>query len=307
MKFISTLMILMIAVTATIGMSASALASVQVAEAIGSVGRVEVVKPNSVRGSSVNIGDTISAGDMLRTSSGSSATLRLVDGSVIDIGASSRVKFQELVPESSSHVELEKGDILFEITPITPVRGSFKVKTTTSIIGVKGTNFRVISSASSTKVTMNRGTVGISSVTSPNREVSVSAGSVAIVSSSGVQVRRQTQSEQSLSFSDIQISETSQTTNLLEGANAVAVEDDLSDTTPSPDPTTPDPTTPDPTTPDPTTPDPVTPDPVTPDPITPEPVEPPPVVTPPVVEPDKPDPVTPSPDLNNPEVTIIVR
>ncbi len=177
---------------------------VKVGEAMESKGRVEVVKPDAVRGAPLKLGGIIEAGDIVRTSSGASAVLLLVDGSVLEVGASSRVKFYELNKNSDTHVNLEKGDVLFDITPITPIRGTFKIKTTTSIIGVKGTNFRVIATESRTKVTMNRGVVAISSVLSPKKSVSVSAGQVAVITSSGVQTRKQTQSEQSETLIDLQ-------------------------------------------------------------------------------------------------------
>lgn len=281
----------------TMSMAATSFgAVVKVGEAMESKGRVEVVKPDAVRGTPLRLGSVIEEGDIVRTSSGASAIILLVDGSVLDVGASSRVKFYKISKESSTHVDLEKGDVLFEVTPITPIRGTFKIKTTTSIIGVKGTNFRVQATPSSTKVTMNRGETAISSIVARGKEVSVSAGYIAVITSSGVQTRRQTTSEQSGSFTDLQTS-----TALEESIGFTSSPGIVSPTIqPSNGDTTPDISTPDISTPDVATPDVATPD------ITP--VTPPSPVDPKDNRPDKPDPVTPpAPSGSGPAVKIIVK
>lgn len=272
-------------------------AAVKVGEAMESKGRVEVVKPDAVRGTPLRLGSVIEEGDIVRTSSGASTVILLVDGSVLDVGSSSRVKFYEISKDSASHVDLEKGDVLFEVTPITPIRGTFKIKTTTSIIGVKGTNFRVLASPSSTKITMNRGVIAVSSTSSPGKTVSVSAGQIAVVTSSGVQTRRQTSSEQSGSFVDLQSSEALGESMGLSSNPGMVAPVTLPDGAAASDISTPDIATPDIATPDINTPD-----------ITP--VVPPAPVDPNNQKPKKPDPATPQPPApsgSGPAVKIIVK
>lgn len=292
----------LIAIVATMALAATSFGgAVKVGEAMESRGRVEVVKPDAVRGTPLRAGGIIEEGDIVRTASGASAIIMLVDGSVLDVGASSRVKFYDLSPQSDKHVDLEKGDVLFEITPITPIRGTFKIKTTTSIIGVKGTNFRVLTTPSSTKITMNRGEIALSSIASPGKKVSVSAGQIAVVTSSGIQTRRQTSSEQSGSFTDLQ------STNAIEGSISknsgagigvgTTVGQDVPAPAPAPSPSpSPSVDTPSIATPDVSTPD-----------ITP--VTPPAPVNPDDKRPVKPDPVTPPAPAPSgaPAVKIIVK
>ncbi len=135
-------------------------------------GRVDLLKPGIIRGISVNKGDAVNINDTIRTKSNSSATVTMPDGSTITIAPSSRVVITKaLIGEDGkrkqNRLKLLKGKVKSLVTKshesgffsLFSSRSDFEVKTPTSIIGVKGTEFSVLFGAGVTTTFVDSGII----------------------------------------------------------------------------------------------------------------------------------------------------
>lgn len=113
---------------------------------------------------SLQSGDEVRHGDVLRTAAASSLTLALHDGSRIVIWASSRVRIERLLAVGLAGIPLvrlgvEQGEAEMRVAPAAPLR-RFEVDTPAINLGVRGTEFRTrVDAAGASRVEVLEGRV----------------------------------------------------------------------------------------------------------------------------------------------------
>lgn len=144
-------------------------------------GSVEVGRGEPPVWSPAGEGQTLAAGDSIRTARGARAELQLGSGIVRLYGDSLlRIPTDAAGSEGAVAVELERGDSLFEVIR-NRLRQEFEVRTPEVVVSVKGTRFGVSLGDSLAAVSVYRGTVGLRSLAEQvEREVLVRAGFAAI-------------------------------------------------------------------------------------------------------------------------------
>lgn len=110
-----------------------------------------------VSGGILKTGDSISPSDVIRTSPGAHARLRLKDGSLIDINESSELSVRSAL--SGRSIQLKRGDIIVQAAK--QKMGYLRVQTRDSLTSVKGTVFAVSSGISGTLVSVVEGSVAV--------------------------------------------------------------------------------------------------------------------------------------------------
>ncbi|QAR31995.1 hypothetical protein EP073_00830 [Geovibrio thiophilus] len=139
-------------------------------------GKVEVLKEQQVVGRAAKPGTEFLTDDLIRTKRKSYAEVTFVDGSSVKIYERSRLKINGIERGKDYNADIQKGRVLFDIAKSEDVSGDFKVKTTTSIIGVKGTSFRIDVLPELTRVTVNEGVVEVSRLDVPEQSVLLNPG-----------------------------------------------------------------------------------------------------------------------------------
>ncbi len=159
-----------------------------VAKIVEFKGRVDVIRKGSFKG--IPVKDlkekVLYVGDLLRTKSDGYAKLIFRDGSVVEVYKNSRLRIKHYVfrrrggKVKARRVELKEsvGSVLYKVERL-KVR-SFKVRTNTAIIGVKGTQFLVVSTPLLTKVGVYEGEVEVVQVET-KRKIILQEGKEAIV------------------------------------------------------------------------------------------------------------------------------
>lgn len=140
-------------------------------------------------------GETLAAGDVVRTGTRSSAALRFADGSRVLLRPDSVLRIERMVrlgdsPVVDSRVRLESGSVDTQVPAQKTPR--FEVRTPMANLGVRGTEFRTHSDGTQTGVEVLAGRVAAASVerTAGGRVESVEAGFGAVVSAQGVEAPR---------------------------------------------------------------------------------------------------------------------
>lgn len=121
-------------------------------------GSVKVKSNGSFKKSRIKSGYEIKSGDLITTSKKANAVLKLVDGSILVIDASSTIHFKD-----EKNAEQTKGKIFYKITSRN-AKNSLKVKTPFAIIGIKGTTFIVSADENASSVKLQEGLIGIQSL-----------------------------------------------------------------------------------------------------------------------------------------------
>ncbi|MBN2321420.1 MAG: FecR domain-containing protein [Acidobacteria bacterium] len=111
-----------------------------------------------VAGGILKPGDAIGRNDIVRTSPGAHARLRLKDGSLVDINESTELSIQNAL--SGRSIQLKRGDIIVQAAK--QRLGHLRVQTRDSLTSVKGTVFAVSSGISGTLVSVVEGSVAVS-------------------------------------------------------------------------------------------------------------------------------------------------
>jgi len=120
-------------------------------------GRVKVKSEVSIKKVRIKSGFNISKGDMIITSKGGFAKIKLKDSSEIVLDENSVISF------SSIHdAKQECGKIYYKITS-RDAKNSLKIKTSFAIIGIKGTTF-IIDATKNPSFYLKEGIVGIQSI-----------------------------------------------------------------------------------------------------------------------------------------------
>lgn len=137
-------------------------AAEKAAEVTAAKGRVEVVHGDAVMGKRAKEGTELVVEDVLRTKRRGYAEVGFVDGTNVKVFEKSRLTINGLDrTETGINAEIQKGKVLFKVEKMEDVAGDFRVKTTNSIIGVKGTTFGIVSGGLLTIVEVYNGNVEV--------------------------------------------------------------------------------------------------------------------------------------------------
>ncbi|HOX27520.1 MAG TPA: FecR family protein [bacterium] len=120
----------------------------------------------------------ISEGDELRTEGGSSAIIRMDDGSMIKLGPLANMKVSGLKTagrDNNTMFDISKGKSWNRVRKLTD-KSVFKVATPTAVAGVRGTFFSTdVAQSTSSTIDVFDGQVAVSSASNPNASVNVGA------------------------------------------------------------------------------------------------------------------------------------
>ena len=124
---------------------------------------------------SLPVGSTLQKGDVIRTTRGGRAVLKLADGSRIELNE--RTELAVHTAWSGATIRLNRGDIMVQAAK--QRRGNMRVITHDSIVSVKGTIFSVSSGAAGSLISVLEGSVAVSQsgkeeVLTPGRQSSTS-------------------------------------------------------------------------------------------------------------------------------------
>ncbi len=138
-------------------------------------GRVDVTR-SAEPARELRLGDAVHVQDILRTKSGALLEVTLIDGSRITLAENSRVEVAHYVTdtEPAGLFEVARGRLRAFVTDLFSQRKeSFKVKTTTAVVGVQGTDFAVQVQALVSRVLVYEGVVAVANVdfAIPQRQV----------------------------------------------------------------------------------------------------------------------------------------
>ena len=137
--------------------------------------------------SGVKRGQKLYQGQKIRTSMNSSAELLLSDKTFLYLGERSDIKLTRFfLGKGSSNdinqLELVRG--LLRFASVGMKKNNFSIRTQNASVGVRGTNFDIMFNKHGTEVSVNRGTID---VTTPSGSIMVKAGQVYRVPLAGVQ------------------------------------------------------------------------------------------------------------------------
>ncbi len=116
-------------------------------------GKVDILMSGEVRASAVNVGDPVSAGDIVRAKSNSFAEVVFADNTVLKLAPNTRVEIKDYTladdnTRTAGTLRLMRGKLraivpktLGAVLPITAGQSNFQVETPTAIAGVRGTDF----------------------------------------------------------------------------------------------------------------------------------------------------------------------
>lgn len=121
-------------------------------------GSVKVKSEGSIRKSRVKTGFEVKGGDLIITSKGAFAKIRLKDNSVVVLDERSSILFG-----SVNDIEQNGGKIYYKITS-RDAKNSLKIKTPFAIIGIKGTTFIINTSKDNSSVALKEGLIGVASI-----------------------------------------------------------------------------------------------------------------------------------------------
>lgn len=127
-----------------------------------SKGRVEIVHGDAVMGKRAKKGAELVIKDILRTKRRGYAEVGFIDGTNVKVFEKSRLTINGIDRTVDGYnAEIQKGKVLFNVEKMANVAGDFRVKTTNSVIGVKGTTFGVVSGGMVTIVEVYNGNVEV--------------------------------------------------------------------------------------------------------------------------------------------------
>ena len=137
--------------------------------------------------SGVKRGQKLYQGQKIRTSMNSSAELLLSDKTFLYLGERSDIKLTRFFlgkgnSNDINQLELVRGLLRFASAGIK--KNNFSIRTQNASVGVRGTNFDIMFNKHGTEVSVNRGTID---VTTPSGSIMVKAGQVYRVPLAGVQ------------------------------------------------------------------------------------------------------------------------
>jgi len=146
----------------------------------------------SVRGTDAPliVGQTLPQGSELNTGSDSHATVRLVDGTLLRLRSSGRVRIDEARRVTGtgavrSGVQLDRGRVEIDAQPARGGQPGFRITTPQGVLGVRGTQFRVEADGALTRGEVLEGTVAVSGTGAAGNKQRVAAGFGTVVDAAG--------------------------------------------------------------------------------------------------------------------------
>jgi hypothetical protein len=127
----------------------------------------EVVERQGAAAVPLNLNDPVYWQDLIKTEMNGRVRIELAGGSVLNVGARSQmriVKHDEATEQTE--VELTVGRLRGQVVKLTKPGAHFQVKTQTAVIGVVGTDFIVITTATATTVICLSGSIVVGNVVS---------------------------------------------------------------------------------------------------------------------------------------------
>ena len=113
----------------------------------------------------LEVNDVIFWDDVVRTSQNGRLRLELLDGSSVNIGTRSTVRFLRHDPAlQQTEIELTAGEMRAEVVKLIQEYSIFKVQTPTAVLGVVGTDFMVEAQVDKAEVYCTEGTVSVQNV-----------------------------------------------------------------------------------------------------------------------------------------------
>ncbi|PLX67155.1 MAG: hypothetical protein C0603_10890 [Denitrovibrio sp.] len=151
-----------IIIISALAMAMPVFAATKAAEVTTAKGRVEIVHGDVVMGKRAKKGAELLVKDIVRTKRRGYAEVDFVDGSTVKVFEKSRMTINGIERTIDGYnAEIQKGKVLFKVEKMADVAGDFRVKTTNSIIGVKGTTFGIVSGGLVTIVEVYNGNVEV--------------------------------------------------------------------------------------------------------------------------------------------------
>jgi len=144
-------LVLIIALVLGIAIRANAAEEKRTAEIIGLNGEASIMAAGQSNWSPARIGTIFNEGDTLKTAANSMATLN-VDGkgqtATVEVSEGSQLLLSTMAVDSQAGtsktlLDLAVGEVLIKAQKVHGAESKFEVKTPTSIVGVRGTTFRV--------------------------------------------------------------------------------------------------------------------------------------------------------------------
>jgi hypothetical protein len=135
-----------------------------VAEVVHAYGEVSVTRASTLTPQPLAAGDSVAAGDVVRTGPQSSATLRFADGARVLVRPDSELKIERLAQSragASTTLRLQSGSADSTVPSAErPTLPRYEVRTPQTNLGVRGTEFRTAADATTTRVEVLEGRVG---------------------------------------------------------------------------------------------------------------------------------------------------
>src|SRR6185369_4315765 len=163
------------------------------AESIASIklvnGVVERSRAGKLPAIKASVGDSLSAGDLVRTKSGAYAEVQYKDGTFLKIAQRSRVDIGDQAGGNDySNAKLVRGKVQAIVEPSSlkesgqSAKGKrFEIRTPNAVAGVRGTDFVVTFQRNVTGVLVNRGTVYTYNRLLPDRVVNVTQSTLTTI------------------------------------------------------------------------------------------------------------------------------
>jgi hypothetical protein len=136
-----------------------------VAEVVHAYGQVLVTRGPTAMALPLSAGESVAAGDVVRTGAQSSVTLRFADGARVLVRPDSELKVERLVQSragASTTLRLQSGSA---DSTVAPSDGNalrrYEIRTPQTNLGVRGTEFRTAADAATTRVEVLEGRVGV--------------------------------------------------------------------------------------------------------------------------------------------------
>lgn len=126
------------------------------------VGEVRIAAKDSEKPAAV--GDTLSAGDSIRTGENSMADILFGTTGVIRVQPGSNISIATLMDQATGDSQLDMSSGRLNVTLAKLKKGEFRVKTGTAVAAVRGTTFRITADEKTTRLDVVTGAVRVNPV-----------------------------------------------------------------------------------------------------------------------------------------------
>ena len=142
-------------------------------------GRVSVIKKGTFRGISYKKVKGIEVGDVVRTKRRSFADILFIDKSRVLLKESSRLIVEKFIPKKDVSLKSPYGKVIYKIAKAP--KGTYKIKTPTALIGVKGTVLATIVTEDFSMIIVKEGTVEVVNPEFPKNKVILKSNMATVV------------------------------------------------------------------------------------------------------------------------------